>query len=327
MAKKVYNMAGGKHSAAALSAYLNGLNGSSVADGLKVEVTGSSGLNVLVKVGNGMIDTGLGYGRMIAIDADETVALSAASASNPRNDLIVAYIDNTVTPTTSVTDNTNNILKFAAVAGTPASSPTDPSGATIQGAVGAGNPYMILGRVRVDTSATSLTADKITDLRKVIISLNSSSSNVLDAKALKDGTLDTLQLKDDSVSPEKRSGGFKIGFIPASTFTSTGNKTISGVGFKPKLVRFTYLVDADTLVRSSMGAMDASGAQYAVTLQNNGESVEYSRFSKNRCIYAMNASGAGTLISASYVSMNDDGFTINVMDANSSYEVAYEAFA
>ena len=165
MAKKVFNMQGGRHSAAALSSFINAMYGSSVANGLDVQVTGSAGLNVLVKIGNGIIDTGTGFGRLIQIDADETVALTAASASNPRNDIIVAYIDNSVTPTTAVTDNTNNILKFAAVAGTPAGSPTDPSGSAIQAAVGAGNPYMILGRVRVNTSATSLTAPNITDLR------------------------------------------------------------------------------------------------------------------------------------------------------------------
>lgn len=162
-------MQGGRHSAAALSAFINAMYGSSVANGLNVLVTGSTGLNVNVQAGNGNIDTGQGFGRLIQIDAVQNVALTAASPSNPRNDLIVAYIDNGVTPTTSVVDNTNDILKFAAVAGTPASTPADPSNSTIQSAIGAGNPFMILARVRVNAAATSLTQGNITDLRNITV--------------------------------------------------------------------------------------------------------------------------------------------------------------
>ena len=168
MAKKVFNMQGGRHSAAALSAFINAMYGSSVANGLDVLVTGFTGLSVNVQAGNGNIDTGQGFGRLIQIDAVQNVALTAASPSNPRNDIIVAYIDNGVTPTTSVIDNTNDILKFAAVAGTPASTPADPSNSTIQSAIGAGNPFMKLARVRVNASATSLTQGNITDLRNIV---------------------------------------------------------------------------------------------------------------------------------------------------------------
>ena len=65
MAKKVFNMQGGRHSAAALSAFINAMFRSSVANGLDIQPTGSAGLNVLAKVGNGNIDTGGGFGRLI----------------------------------------------------------------------------------------------------------------------------------------------------------------------------------------------------------------------------------------------------------------------
>ena len=45
MAKKVFNMQGGRHSAAALSAFINAMYGSSVANGLNVLVTGSASLS------------------------------------------------------------------------------------------------------------------------------------------------------------------------------------------------------------------------------------------------------------------------------------------
>jgi hypothetical protein len=48
------------------------------------------------------------------------------------------------------------VLKLAVVAGTPASSPSDPSGAQITTAIGASNPYIILARIRVGTGVTQM---------------------------------------------------------------------------------------------------------------------------------------------------------------------------
>lgn len=203
MAKKVFNMQGGRHSAAALSAFINAMYGSSVANGLDVVPTGSTGLNVIVNAGNGNINTGQGFGRLIQLDTTETVALAAASASNPRNDLIVAYIDTAVTPTTAVIDNINDILKFKSVTGTPASVPTDPSGATIQSSVGAGNPYIVLARVRVNTSATSITAGNITDLRKLVTPLSSESSGIIGTGLIADGAITTPKVAAGAIDSSK----------------------------------------------------------------------------------------------------------------------------
>lgn len=188
MAKKVFNMAGGSHSAAALSAFLSAAFAGKVASGLKVVETGVTGLNVIVQPGTGQIDTGQGFSRVFQIDSDETIALSPASPSNPRRDLIVAYIDNGVTPTTSVVDNINDVLKIAAVAGAPAGSPVDPSGSAIQAAIGAGNPYIILARVRVAQSATSLSNSVIDDMREMALITRSDqlSSGIIEPEHLDD---------------------------------------------------------------------------------------------------------------------------------------------
>lgn len=169
MANKVYNMAGGLHSAAAYSALEDAMYGSSVATSADFVATAGTGMNVSLSAGNGLISTGSGYARRIASDAVNTIAISAA-ASSDRIDSIVAYIDNSVTPTTSLVDNTNGILNFVAVAGTPAATPTAPSAATIQTAVGAGNPYMVLWEVKIPANATSLTTATFTD-KRVIASL------------------------------------------------------------------------------------------------------------------------------------------------------------
>lgn len=174
MAKKVFNMAGGMHSAAALSAFIDEMFGTCVAKGLNVVPTGANGLNVVVKAGTGNISTGQRFGRLIQIDADETVALSPASASYARIDTIVGYIDSAVQPTTAVVDNTNDILKFKAVTGTPAANPQAPSSAQIQSSIKAGNPYIALANVTVPKSATSIIAGNIADIRNKFLPINGS---------------------------------------------------------------------------------------------------------------------------------------------------------
>ena len=176
MANKVFNMAGGLHSAAAYSAFEDALYGSCVANDSSLAVSAGTGMNVTVAIGNGLISTGTGFARRIATDATNTVSLTAASTANPRIDAVVAYIDNAVTPTTSVVDNTNGVLKFKSVAGSPTATPSAPTAQAIQSSVGAGNPYMVLAYVAVAKNATA--AGAITDVRKIAGSTRLVMSNV-----------------------------------------------------------------------------------------------------------------------------------------------------
>lgn len=189
MANKVFNMAGGLHSAAAYSAFEDALYGSCVANDSSLAVSAGTGMNVTVAIGNGLISTGTGFARRIATDAVNTVSLTAASTANPRIDAVVAYIDNAVTPTTSVVDNTNGVLKFKSVAGSPAATPVAPSASAIQSSVGAGNPYMVLAYVAVAKNATA--AGAITDVRKIAGStrLVMSTTDIGEGADLPEGTL------------------------------------------------------------------------------------------------------------------------------------------
>lgn len=189
MANKVFNMAGGLHSAAAYSAFEDALYGSCVANDSSLAVSAGTGMNVTVAIGNGLISTGTGFARRIATDATNTVSLTAASTANPRIDAVVAYIDNGVTPSTSVVDNTNGVLKFKSVAGSPAASPVAPTASAIQSSVGAGNPYMVLAYVAVAKNATA--AGAITDVRKIAGStrLVMSTTDIGEGADLPEGTL------------------------------------------------------------------------------------------------------------------------------------------
>lgn len=227
MANKVYNMEGGLHSAAAYSAFEDSLYGSCVASDTDFVCTAGTGMTVQLTAGDGLISTGTGFARRIGSDATNTITITAASNANPRKDAIVAYIDNSVTPTTSVIDNTNNILKFVAVAGTPAATPSEPSAATIQSAIGAGNPYMVLWYVTVPANATALNAATFTDNRTIA---GVSDGSIVTAK-LADGAVTTAKIDNGAITQAKvdmadlttmTAISFTDYFTPASGWTFTG---------------------------------------------------------------------------------------------------------
>jgi hypothetical protein len=96
--------------------------------------------------------------------AVENVAIGAASVTN-RRDLVVAYVDLSVTNPSTATPNNPGALKFLVVQGTPAASPSDPNDAAIRAtAVGASNPYLVLARVSLTSSTTQITNAQITSL-------------------------------------------------------------------------------------------------------------------------------------------------------------------
>lgn len=171
MSKLVFNRDGGKTDE---FGHLLGLARSmqgEVIEGLLVAANGSPNMTVNVPIGTAMIPTssgGTAYKYFVGLDATESVAITTANPSNPRNDLIVLYVDVAVTASQSYTNNSNNMLKLAAVAGTPAASPADPSIANIQAAIGAANPYIILARVVVGAGVTQINNGNITSLRNIV---------------------------------------------------------------------------------------------------------------------------------------------------------------
>ena len=149
-------------------------------------------------------------------------------------------------------------------------------------------------------------------------------------------TTDTLTNKTISgssntitnIGPSARTGGYYIGTISGATLNSTGNKAITGVGFQPKIVCFTLLNPGSSTVASlSSGAMTSS-AQYASAMVYAESGTNAARSSSTSlCILAISSSDASTNLGASYVSMDSDGFTINVSTANNTFDVAFEAYA
>lgn len=220
MTKRVFNMGGGAHSDAAYTAFENAAYGSCVANATSLAVSAGSGMSVRIAAGDGIISTP-SSGKRIQSDAIETVTISAANATYPRIDSVVVYIDSAVQPTTAVIDNVNGILKFAAVAGTPAANPTAPAESMIQAAIGAGNRYMVLADVKVPNGATSVNTATFTDRRKVATMID---SNNLAKKAVKAENIDFTTMPDNKYSTDEQ---------------NTGKKWIDGRPIYRKVVRGT----------------------------------------------------------------------------------------
>lgn len=281
MANKVYNMEGGLHSAAAYSAFENAMYGSCVAGATDFVATAGTGMNVSLSAGNGMIDTGLGYSRRIASDATNTIPVTAASSANPRKDALVAYIDNGVTPTTSVIDNTNDILKFACVAGSPAASPQAPSDATIQTAIGAGNPYVVLWYITIPTSATSLSTATFTDNRYVASLINSANiaDGAITTSKLDDGAVTTAKLAGSSVTKNKIAASVLEYQAGDSVTISSGDNTYfagrTRVISSNKYIWFNVQLDrpvstsVTTTTFTMAGYQEAFGADGLIVSKNN----------------------------------------------------------
>lgn len=138
-----------------------------VLSGLAVSQRGAgANMSVDVAIGDAIIvRSDNTYGHPSWNDAVYNQVVAAADGSNPRRDIIVMYIDYNQAPSTGIANNTNGVVKITSVAGTAAGSPVDPSNATIQSAVGSGNPWIKLARVRVAAGATSISNSVIDDLR------------------------------------------------------------------------------------------------------------------------------------------------------------------
>lgn len=102
-------------------------------------------------------------------DANATVTIATADTTNPRLDMIIAFVDRGMTPAGT---NNSGMLKFIAVAGTPSGTPVEPNAAALQAAAGAGNPYVKLARVHVAAGVTTIGNAVIDDLRVLARSID-----------------------------------------------------------------------------------------------------------------------------------------------------------
>lgn len=141
------------------------------------------------------------------------------------------------------------------------------------------------------------------------------------------GWITTAMVADGAITAAKRSQMVTSGVIAGSTLGSTGNKAITGVGFTPKLVLFHVIPSASTTVSlGGHGGMTAT-SQWASWFASDtaGTTVFGRNGYTNRCVAWGSAGSSTGTLQCSYVSMDSNGFTINVNNASSTFDVAYVA--
>lgn len=197
-------------------------------------------MSVDIAIGDAVLPRSDGtYGHPAFNDAVLNKTITTADPSNPRRDIVVLYLDYAVTPSTGVSNNTNGVVAAMVVAGTPAGSPSDPSDATIQSAVGSGNPWVKLARVRVGAGVTSLANSVIDDLRRMAHGL-SQGGWIYDSSyawAYASATTFTVAGADVRTQFPKgtklalyQSGTIKYFVVTDATFSTNTTVTVSGMG-------------------------------------------------------------------------------------------------
>lgn len=109
----------------------------------------------------------------------------------------------------------------------------------------------------------------------------------------------------------------RVGFFACPG--SIGNYSVTGLGFKPQRVTFGAVKPGLGSCLCALGRMDSVGNQDCMTW-TQGKSDSSHAFA----IYVVANSGT-TLVAAAYVSMDDDGFTLNFTIVDSEFDIQWDA--
>jgi hypothetical protein len=222
----------------------------SVISGLAVTQNSPLGMSVLVGTGDLKIDYST-YGYTGWNDAASAVTIATADGSNPRIDRIVAYVDRGMTPS-SASSNNPGMLKFMAVAGTPAGSPSAINDAGVTSAVGASNPWTELARVTVGSGVTTITNSNISDTRSMLY-----------MTLLGDNVVTAAKINVSSVLPLI----YPVGSIYTNAAVSTNPATLLGFGTWTAFAAGRVLVGLDS-GQTEFDTLEETGGSKTANLQH-----------------------------------------------------------
>lgn len=152
--------------------------------------------------------------------------------------------------------------------------------------------------------------------------------NFHNGTALGDGIIVTRHIPNGEIGAAKRKEVVGSGVLSTATLGTTGNKVVTGLGFQPKAVFFEVLpTDNATIHLHGRGFM-STAAQYAIGGASSGSQSNRVSSSSN-CIgwsSAGNGLGVWSLL-GSRVSLDADGFTINLSIASNAFPIAWVAIA
>lgn len=186
------------------------------------------GRNVVVGAGQIKIDTSLDYAYTGWNTSPVVIAITTADPANPRISTIVAYVDKGATTSASPPNNPG-IIKLMSVDGSPNAVPVAPNAGTIQSAVGAGNPYVILADVRTNAGATQIVTANITDRRSRV----TLGTDLIGTSSVLDGAITTPKLADTSVSTAKLAN-------LAATTAKLADGAVTTPKFRPTVIESNF---------------------------------------------------------------------------------------
>lgn len=127
---------------------------------------------------------------------------------------------------------------------------------------------------------------------------------------------DGTGIDDGAITPAKRSGGYATGTV---SMASSGNLATTGLGFEPKIVMFFDTLTSASGQSSMMQGFGMKGPAMwcTATTTATGTGAASTTEATNRCILRIGSGGA-TVFSASYISSDADGFTINVANTSAT---------
>lgn len=134
-------------------------------------------------------------------------------------------------------------------------------------------------------------------------------------------TLENL-IPNGSIGPEKRSGGVATGTVDLS---STGTKSVTGLGFAPKWVEFYGTLTSSTATcATSVGHYDGTNIQNVTTV-TNGTDSESRAYTDRIAVLIISGGAASTLARITPTSLTSDGFNYTVVNSTASATLFYKA--
>lgn len=135
---------------------------------------------------------------------------------------------------------------------------------------------------------------------------------------------DGTGIADAAITPAKRSGGFAKGTLVVS---STGAKSVTGLSFQPKFLRFYGTVTtSDVVAFTSTGSFDGTSLTCFTTAYSAANDGASRYYTDRMAIITLNASAAATFVRVDNVAFTSDGFTYTVVTADSGGTIEYEAY-
>ena len=263
--------------------------------GMLVKQNSTPNMTVLVEHGSALLNKNTISASIAEIKSNTSVAIDTANTANPRIDSVVIYEDTSVTiPTEEASywqDGAGGRFKIVSLQGTAAAVPTALSDANIQSAIGAGKPFARLANVTVAANSTTILNSNI----------NNSVRNQLSA-AIADGAVKAQNVDFASFTR----------YAKLVTLTSgTGNKVLTGFGFKPSKVTFIFGSQNTAAWYSTGYAIkvgDSIVEGFSCSVSGTQRSSNFGSTASMGILDGVN----NLLFKANVVSFDNNGITLNV---------------